>query len=276
MERDIILVVVNLNIYVALNQITKYIDEHLEEKIAYENLAMMMGVNVYTMQRIFSLMVGLTLADYIRKRRLSNAGYDLYEGNCKVMDVAIKYGYENATSFSRAFEAFHGIKPSMVSKMSKLKNYPRVIFNENVVVTSALEYEIKELDELKLFGVSAKVNNDNVKEIAPKFFREMEDKYSSELGLVKYAMLEYEDVERDICSKYYVLFDKEKEGLEKISIAASKWLSFRINSQEPREIQEMIEKFYGEFFPSCKYNLRDLPELEYYHDGVTDFLIAIY
>lgn len=267
---------VNLNIYVALNQITKYIDEHLEEKIAYEKLAMMMGVNVYTMQRIFSLMVGLTLADYIRKRRLSNAGYDLYEGNCKVMDVAIKYGYENATSFSRAFEAFHGIKPSIVSKMSKLKNYPRVIFNENVVITSALEYEIKELDELKLFGVSAKVNNDNVKEIAPKFFREMEDKYSNELGLVKYAMLEYEDVERDICSKYYVLFDREKEGLKKISIVASKWLSFRINSQDPREIQEMIEKFYGEFFPSCKYNLRDLPELEYYHDGVTDFLIAIY
>ena len=63
------------------------------------------------MRRVFSLLTNISLSEYIRKRRLSVASYDLYNDNLKVIDVAIKYGYENATSFSRAFSSFHGIKP---------------------------------------------------------------------------------------------------------------------------------------------------------------------
>ena len=111
-----------MNIYKNLNEITKYIDDNLEEEISYEKLSKILGVNVYTMQRLFSMITDISLAEYIRKRRLSNAGYDLYKGNLKVIDVAVKYKYDNATSFSRAFERFHGIKPSLVNKHTKLKN----------------------------------------------------------------------------------------------------------------------------------------------------------
>ena len=131
-----------MNIYKTLNDITKYIDEHLEEKIDYTVLAKMMGINVYTMQRIFSLITGISVAEYIRKRRLSNAGFDLYSTKAKVIDIAIKYQYDSTESFSRAFKSFHGINPSLVNKFSKLKNYPRIIFNEEVNITSELEYEI--------------------------------------------------------------------------------------------------------------------------------------
>ena len=65
-------------------------------------------------------------------------------------------------------------------------------------------------------------------------------------------------------------------SFEEIDIPQSKWLCFRIFSQDPLEIQEMSQRFYKEFLPSCKYNLKELPELEYYHDDVTDFLVAIY
>ena len=118
-----------MNIYKSLNEITEYIDNNLEEEISYEVLAKMLGVNVYTMQRLFTMIAGISLSEYIRKRRLSSAGYDLYEGNLKVIDVAVKYQYDNPTSFSRAFEKFHGIKPSLVNKETKLKNFPRIIFN---------------------------------------------------------------------------------------------------------------------------------------------------
>lgn len=121
-----------MNIYKCLNEITKYIDDHLEDKIDYDVLAKIMGVNSYTMQRIFSLIAGIYIVKYIRKRRLTNAAYDLYETNAKVMDITMKYQYDNATSFSRAFESFHGIKPSQVNKCSKLKNFPRIIFNEEI------------------------------------------------------------------------------------------------------------------------------------------------
>lgn len=264
-----------MNIYKALNDITKYIDDNLEEKIDYEILAKFIGVNVYTMQRLFTMIAGISLSEYIRKRRLSNAGFDLYEGNEKIIDIAFKYNYENATSFSRAFEKFHGIKPSMVNKETKLKNYPRIIFNEDINMTTALDYEIIDLPELNLYGVGKKTSNATIGQDAPIFFRQTEDKYLAKYGPVPYGMITY-DIEREECQKYYCLYTKEIPEFEHIVISESKWLKFRINSQLPEDIQEISHKFYKEFLPSVKYNLKEISELEYYHDGITDFLVAIY
>lgn len=264
-----------MNIYKVLNDITKYIDDNLEDEIDYEAFSKMMGVNSYTVQRIFSLLTNVSLAEYIRKRRLSAAGFDLYNDNVKVMDVAIKYGYDNATSFSRAFEAFHGIKPSMVSKLSTLKEFPRIVFDENIKVTETMEYEIVNLDDLELYGVGIPTSNETISKDAPKFFEEFLNKYKSIYGDVEYGMVSYILPEREICDKYYVLYNKKIDGFECIKIPAGKWLKFRINSREAKDIQEMSHKFYLDFLPSCKYNLRDIPELEYYHDGVTDFLVPI-
>lgn len=265
-----------VNIYKILNDITKYIDEHLEEKIDYNVLAKMMGINVYTMQRIFSLLVGISVTEYIRKRRLSNAGFDLYSSNLRIIDIALKYQYESTEAFSRAFKMFHGIKPSLVNKLSKLKNYPRIIFNENINITNELEYEIIELEQKELYGIGIKTNNEKISTDAPKFFINSQLNYEEKFGKIKYGMIVYEDDIREECSAYYVLYDKKIEGFEKIIIPASKWLVFRINSTNAKDIQDMSNKFYFEFLPSCKYNLREIPELEYYHDGVTDFLVPIY
>ena len=264
-----------MNIYKRLNEITEYIDDNLEEKINYEVLAKKMGVSTYTMQRLFSMLTGISLVEYIRKRRLSRAGYDLYKGDVRVIDVAIKYQYDNATSFSRAFEKFHGIKPSLVNKETKLKNYPRIVFNEDVKLTTELDYEIVNLDEFDLYGIGIETNNEKIGDDAPRFFREIEDKYFDECGFVKYGMVTY-DNERIECQKYYCLYDEKRDGFEHIKIPKSKWLRFRTGSQIAKDIQKTSYRFYSEFLPSVKYNLRELPELEYYHDDVTDFLVAIY
>ena len=124
-----------MNIYKELNSITKYIDDNLEEEISYDELSKFLGVNTYTLHRLFSMIAGLSLSEYIRKRRLSSAGYDLYEGKEKIIDIAIKYRYESATSFSRAFYKFHGIKPSEVNKNTNLKVFPRIVFDENIYKT---------------------------------------------------------------------------------------------------------------------------------------------
>lgn len=265
-----------MNVYKALNEITEYIDENIEYKIDYEELGKIMGVNTYTMQRIFSLLANISLADYIRKRRLSNAGYDLYNTDSRVMDIAVKYGYENATSFSRAFELFHGIKPSKVNNTSKLKNFPRILFDENIKTTKTIEYKVIELEEMTLYGIGIKTSNAIIKRDAPEFFEKMNKKYSSICGDIKYGMITYDYNDREECNGYYVLFDVKTEEFEKVVIPASKWLVFRINSRESKDIQDMSDNFYLEFLPSCKYNLRNIPELEYYHDGVTDFLVPIY
>jgi len=264
-----------MNIYKILNDITLYIEEHLGEKIDYAVFAKMMGVNVYTMQRVFSVITNITLAEYIRKRRLSVAASDLINGNYKVIDIALKYGYENATSFSRAFVAFHGIKPSKVGRDTVIKEFPRMIFDEAFEVKEDISYTVVSLPKMELYGLGIETNNLKIKDDAPNFFAKMEEKYSSFYGDISYGLVFYTDAERCECCSYYCLYDCAIDGFQKIDIPESKWLKFEISSQIPEDIQGVSQRFYKEFFPSCRYNLRDLPELEHYHDGITDFLIPI-
>ena len=174
-----------MNIYKSLNEITKYIDDNLEEEIDYNHLAKIIGVNNYTMQRIFSLIAGIPLSEYIRKRRLSNAGIDLYQTNSKIIDIALKYQYDNATSFSRAFQKFHGIKPSQIDKFSKLKNFPRITFNEDIKITNEIEYKIIEKNELVLYGKGIKTNNKTICIDAPNLFEKEEKKNKDKYGEIK-------------------------------------------------------------------------------------------
>ena len=89
-----------------------YIEEHLDEEIDYEKVAKESFSSSYHFQRIFALLCGYTLGEYIRLRRLTLAGAELSNGKAKVLDVALKYGYESPDSFAKAFQRFHGITPS--------------------------------------------------------------------------------------------------------------------------------------------------------------------
>lgn len=265
-----------MNIYKALNQMLEYIDQNLEEKIDYEKLSKFLGVNSYTMQRIFSLLSNISIAEYIRKRRLSSAGEDLYKENAKVMDIAIKYQYENATSFSRAFEQFHGIKPSQVNKETKLKIFPRIVFEEKEENNKEeIAYEIVEREEMTLYGIAIPSNNETIEYDAPRFFEETEKKYKEKYGEIIYGMVSYKDDCRLECDAYWVMYDKKIEEFQKVVIPKSKWLVFKIPTQEAVDIHEMSQVFYKKFLPSCKFNLSNLPELEYYHDEITEFLVPI-
>lgn len=261
-----------MNIYAELNKVMQYVEKHLDEKIDPHDIAKMVGMSEYTFQRIFSIICNTSFSEYIRNRRLSNAGQELFMGNEKIIDIATKYQYNNATSFSRAFERFHGIKPSQVKKSpEKLKMYSIICFNENIEYNKNMDYKIVEKDEMTLYGIYKNTDNIKIKKDAPNLYRSNIDKY----GLAPYAMIEYKDRERLFVKKYWILYLDQKDNMEKIVIPKSKWIQIRINSQEPEDIQRVSENFYDYFIPSTKYNFRELPELEYYHDDITDFLIPI-
>lgn len=167
-----------MNIYVKLNQIIEYIEEHLEEKIEYKELSKMIGVNEYTFQKIFSLISNISIAEYIRNRRLSNAGQELYINNSKVIDIAVKYQYGNATAFSRAFEKFHGIKPSEVKiRPEKLKMYTKIHFDEIKEHSKNIEYKIVEKEEMILYGKYKITDNIKIRKDAPEFFMKIKKQY---------------------------------------------------------------------------------------------------
>ena len=265
-----------MNIYKELNKIIEYIENNLQNEIDYNKISQILCTNEYTMKRIFYLLANISITEYIRNRRLSNAGYDLYKDDDKVIDISTKYQYDSPTAFSRAFEKFHGIKPSAVkTNPEKLRNFTKLQFNENINENVSMEYSIIQMDELILYGKGMKTTATTIHKDAPMFFKNMLDLYDKKYGDIDYGMVVYEDRFESDNYEYWIAYLKKIDEFQKIVIPKSKWLKFVINSQNAKDIQKVSIEFYENFLPSLKVNLSPVPELEYYHDGITEFLIAI-
>ncbi len=130
-----------------------YIEDHITEELDYDTIAAQGFSSSYHFQRIFSLLCGMTLGEYIRNRRLSLAGAELAAGKIKVIDAALKYGYESPDSFAKAFHKFHGISPS-AAKMngSSLKSFSRLTLKISLEGGSLMDYRIEEKGEMILTG----------------------------------------------------------------------------------------------------------------------------
>ena len=112
-----------------MNNVLKHIEENLTQQIQYESLARIVGCSVYEFSRIFSFMSGMSISEYIRRRRLSQAVFDIQSGKDKIIDIASKYCYESPTTFSRAFKELHGVAPISARKVNvSLKTYPPITF----------------------------------------------------------------------------------------------------------------------------------------------------
>lgn len=138
-----------------MNQVTSYIEENLTGRIRHEIPARMMGCSVYEFSRIFSFLTGMSLSEYIRRRRLSQAVFDLQNSNEKIVDIALKYGYESPTTFTRAFRELHGVTPSSVRKTSvPLKTYPPITFLLTVKGVTGMEFRIEKKECFQIMGLS--------------------------------------------------------------------------------------------------------------------------
>ena len=129
-----------------------YIEENITEKIDYEEVAKRAYSSSFHFQRVFGIMCGFTLGEYIRRRRLTLAANELLSKNRKVIDVAFKYGYETPESFSRAFYKFHGVMPSQVKNGCSLKSFSRLSVRLDLIGGIEMNYKIQEIPEKILVG----------------------------------------------------------------------------------------------------------------------------
>ena len=130
-----------------------YIEANLTEEIDYEKVAAESFSSSYHFQRVFSILCGYTLGEYIRLRRLSLAGAELANGKEKVIDIALKYGYDSPDSFAKAFQKFHGITPSQArADGSKLKSFSRLSIKISLEGGSIMNYRIETKPQYTLLG----------------------------------------------------------------------------------------------------------------------------
>ncbi len=149
-----------------LNEVIDYIESHLTDTIEPEAIARVACCSYYDVGRMFSLVAGLSISDYIRNRRLTLAGEELKHPGVRVIDVALKYRYDSPVSFSRAFQKFHGVSPGCVSKdRAVLKQFPRLIYQirvkevqsmirKDVLRVNGKEYEAAYFGESDMSGWS--------------------------------------------------------------------------------------------------------------------------
>ncbi len=142
-----------MNWITGLQRAINYVEEHLTQEIDYAAVAQESFSSSYHFQRTFSMLCGYTLGEYIRNRRLTLAGKELAYGEAKVIDTALKYGYESPDSFSRAFQKFHGILPSQAkSHGALLRSFSRLSVKLSLEGGNTMNYRIETKPEMILTG----------------------------------------------------------------------------------------------------------------------------
>lgn len=113
-----------------MNKAMDYIESNLTTKISYDRISQIVCCSTYNFQRMFSFIADISLSEYIRRRRLTTAAYELQTSDTKVIDIAYKYGYASPEAFSRAFKSLHRITPKLMrNKDITLKTYPKMTFS---------------------------------------------------------------------------------------------------------------------------------------------------
>lgn len=262
-----------------LNKSIDYLEENICEELEIEEIARISCLSKFHFQRMFHLLSGYTIAEYIRKRRLTLAAQELATDDLKVIDVGIKYGYSTAESFSKAFSRLHGINPSAVkNSKEKLKAYPRLFFQLKLQGAKNMDYRIVEKKEFQVTGKSIEVSTldgQNFIEI-PKFWDECNQNgfceqlyaYANQWGVLGICMDYEEDKDQ---MRYMIAVEKPDSDLdfeaEERNIPAGTWAVFEVVGAMPDAIQDVWKRIYSEWFPSTGYQHAGGPELEVYLPG---------
>jgi AraC family transcriptional regulator len=254
-------------------------EKKLDERLDIEDIAKAAYSSPFHFQRMFHMLTGITISEYIRKRKLTLAAQELATSSSKVLDIALKYGYDSPESFSKAFRKIHGISPSEARNPGvSLKAFPCISFHLSLKGDKDVDYRIMEKEAFTVVGKSVQVtcqDNENLRQI-PKFWEECHRngttaKLSSIgtdenlLGICMDMQPGKEDFTYMIATKADAV--SPAEGFALSTIPASTWAIFTSVGPMPGAIQSVFGRIYQEWFPATGYEHSGAPEMEVYPPG---------
>lgn len=262
-----------------LQNIIDYVENHLQRKetpIDNEKIAKMAGCSFDFFQKVFSYMNGISFSEYVRWRKMTLAGYDLKSTDMKVVDLSYKYGYDSPTSFTKAFQQFHGISPKEArEKDIKLCVHPKMQIAQKQQYT----WNIEQKEPLRLIGKCTKiscVNNEHYQKI-PEFWNECQKNgtYSKLVSLDTgnpkglFGLFGcYDKDTNEIEYSIMVISDKRLpcEFVE-IEIPESTWAVFDCLGTVPKAVQKGWKYLNDEWLMKYPFQHAPYPELEWYSDA---------
>ncbi len=261
-----------------LNEAVNYIEDGLSSEIDLERAAQIACCSVFHFQRMFSYIAGIPLGEYIRRRKMTEAAFDLQKNGLKVIDAALKYGYESPTSFNRAFQSVHGVSPANARAEGVcLKAYPRISFKIMIRGDAEMNYRIETKEAFRIVGPKKHYKMDvesNFAEV-PLFWQEQ-----TQAGVIP-RLCELMNCEPSgilgVCTcmegkdfDYYISVASDKpapEDLAEYEVPACTWAIFECIGPMPKAIQELQTRIVSEWLPVSGYEYADAPDIEVYFEG---------
>lgn len=274
-----------------LQKIIDYIENHLqrkEEPVDMDEIVRIAGCSYDFFLKVFSYMNGISLAEYIRFRKMTLAGYDLKSSDIKVVDLSYKYGYDSPTSFTKAFQQFHGISPKEARNVEvNLQVFPKM------QVTGKQEYSwrIESKPEMRLIGKSIRIScRDNLQAVKiPEFWNECQRNgiyarlIAMDTGMPEGVMGVFGSFDdKTYEMEYSIMVTAEgevPEGFCEIRIPEASWAVFDCRGAVPEAIQKGWKYLNEEWLVKYPFKHAPLPEVEWYSDGNTfynDYLSQIW
>jgi len=229
-----------------------YIEANLTEEIDYEKVAAESFSSSYHFQRVFSILCGYTLGEYIRLRRLSLAGVELASGKDKVIDIALKFGYDSPDSFAKAFQKFHGITPSQArADGSMLKSFSRLSIKISLEGGKTMNYRIEEKPRIILAGFKRHFSG------TPGERYDQEHEFYMQTRFNQYAL---KGLTRDLETTYNIMTDFDDNGYN--YYIAGILASFSFDELE-KELGEDAKRFEKIILPARKYLVCETERTQY-------------
>lgn len=256
-----------------LNQSIVYIEEHLTDEIDYERIGQIACCSTYHYQRMFNYMAGVTLAEYIRRRKMSLAAVDLQTKSEKIIDIAEKYGYSSPTAFNRAFQSIHGLAPSAVKHEGvSVKSYPPIVFTIAVKGVEEMNYRIETKEAFRIIGISAKLHREIEQNfmVVPQMWQEAAvngtiQRLASMMDASPMGLLGVSACDDEEQWKYFISVSSTKNSgeFEEYMVPAATWAIFP-GSGTNHSIQELEQRIITEWLPTSGYEYADAPDIEVY------------
>ncbi|AGF55828.1 AraC family transcriptional regulator [Clostridium saccharoperbutylacetonicum] len=252
-----------------------YVEQNLDGDISYEEAAKIACCSPNYFQRMFAYVTGITLIEYIRRRRMTQAAFELQTKDMKVLDVAIKYGYTSPTAFNRAFQSVHGINPAVAkSQGCQLCAYPPIKFSIQIQGGNDMPYRIEEKAPMRIVGVRIPLTNEIDKnyQLIPSLWEQ-----TKQNGMFNEILNLNKQLEKSIFgisiydSKdeiyYYIATVTNKpvpEGMYECEIPKSAWAVFECKGPFKESIQIIYKRFFTEWLPFSGYKHAEIGDVELY------------
>ncbi|MBC6971298.1 AraC family transcriptional regulator [Bacillus sp. Xin] len=260
-----------------MNAAIQYIEDNLANSIDFKEVAKLAFCSEYHFKRMFSFLAGISLSEYIRCRRLTLAAFELKDSNVKVIDIAMKYGYNSPDSFSRAFQNLHGITPSEARNSGgSLKAYSRMTFQLSIKGGHEMNYRIEEKEAFRIVGIKKRVPIifSGVNQEIASMWKSLDSQAIHALktlsnveptGLISAStnFSEGRMEEKGELDHYIgVATTKDcQDQFQLLEVPASTWAVFEAIGPFPETLQNVWGRIYSEWFPSSNYEQLEGPEI---------------